>query len=61
MRICGIMLTHDGAIAFVEDGRLVFCVEQEERDNNPRYPIVDKFTKTRATEQSPVDTPFTVR
>ncbi len=31
MRICGIKLTHDGAIALVEDGRLVFCIEQEKR------------------------------
>ncbi|MCW2117178.1 MULTISPECIES: nodulation protein NodU [Bradyrhizobium] len=37
MRICGIKLTHDGAIALVEDGRLVFCIEQEKRGNNPRY------------------------
>ncbi|MHC1950768.1 hypothetical protein IF803_41555, partial [Bradyrhizobium sp. UFLA06-06] len=29
MRICGIKLTHDGAIAVVEDGQLVFCTEQE--------------------------------
>ncbi|MEM5345627.1 nodulation protein NodU [Paraburkholderia azotifigens] len=37
MRICGLKLTHDGAIAVVEDGKLLFCVEQEKRDNNPRY------------------------
>ncbi|MGF6735482.1 carbamoyltransferase [Paraburkholderia youngii] len=37
MRICGIKLTHDGAIAVVEDGKLLFCIEQEKRDNNPRY------------------------
>jgi len=37
MRICGIKLTHDGAVALIEDGRLVFCVEQEKRGNNPRY------------------------
>ncbi|MGY4257892.1 carbamoyltransferase [Bradyrhizobium sp. USDA 4516] len=42
MRICGIKLTHDGAIALIEDGRLVFCIEQEKRNNNPRYQhIVD--------------------
>lgn len=43
MRICGIKLTHDGAIALVEDGRLVFCIEQEKRDNNPRYQTVDNL------------------
>ncbi|WFU51798.1 nodulation protein NodU [Sinorhizobium terangae] len=43
MRICGIKLTHDGAIALVEDGRLVFCIEQEKRDNNPRYQTIDNL------------------
>ncbi|MGV7219517.1 nodulation protein NodU [Bradyrhizobium sp. UFLA05-112] len=43
MRICGIKLTHDGAVALVEDGRLVFCVEQEKRDNNPRYQTIDNL------------------
>ncbi|AYG64035.1 nodulation protein NodU [Rhizobium jaguaris] len=40
MRICGIKLTHDGAIALIEDGRLVFCIEQEKRDNNQRYQTI---------------------
>lgn len=43
MRVCGIKLTHDGAIALVEDGRLVFCLEQEKRDNNPRYQTIDNL------------------
>ncbi|KWV54673.1 nodulation protein NodU [Bradyrhizobium macuxiense] len=43
MRICGIKLTHDGAVALVEDGRLVFCVEQEKRGNNPRYQVIDNL------------------
>lgn len=43
MRICGIKLTHDGAIALVEDGRLVFCVEQEKRGNNPRYQTIQSL------------------
>ncbi|MPR12784.1 nodulation protein NodU [Microvirga tunisiensis] len=43
MRICGINLTHDGAIALVEDGRLVFCIEQEKRDNNLRYQNIDNL------------------
>ncbi|MEY9609480.1 putative NodU family carbamoyl transferase [Bradyrhizobium elkanii] len=43
MRICGIKLTHDGAIAVVEDGQLVFCTEQEKRGNNPRYQSVDNL------------------
>ncbi|PCK78201.1 nodulation protein NodU [Rhizobium sophoriradicis] len=43
MRICGIKLTHDGAVALIEDGRLVFCVEQEKRNNNPRYQTIDNL------------------
>ncbi|MGY3582628.1 carbamoyltransferase [Bradyrhizobium sp. USDA 4341] len=43
MRICGIKLTHDGAIALIEDGRLVFCIEQEKRSNNPRYQTIDNL------------------
>ncbi|WP_353026500.1 carbamoyltransferase N-terminal domain-containing protein [Mesorhizobium sp. M1399] len=43
MRICGTKLTHDGAIALVEDGRLVFCVEQEKRHNNPPYQTIDNL------------------
>ncbi|WFU62569.1 nodulation protein NodU [Bradyrhizobium brasilense] len=43
MRICGIKLTHDGATALIEDGRLVFCVEQEKRSNNPRYQTIDNL------------------
>ncbi|RUU14292.1 nodulation protein NodU [Mesorhizobium sp. USDA-HM6] len=43
MRICGIKLTHDGAIALIEDGRLVFCIEQEKLDNNRRYQTIDNL------------------
>ncbi|NOJ44577.1 carbamoyltransferase N-terminal domain-containing protein, partial [Bradyrhizobium australiense] len=43
MRICGIKLRHDGAIALVEDGRLIFCVEQEKRGNNYRYQAIDNL------------------
>lgn len=43
MRICGIKLTHDGAVALVEDGRLVFCVEQEKRNSNERYQAIDNL------------------
>lgn len=43
MRICGIKLTHDGAVALVEDGRLVFCVEQEKLGNNPRYKKINNL------------------
>ncbi|WP_028002362.1 nodulation protein NodU [Sinorhizobium arboris] len=43
MRVCGIKLTHDGAIALVENGKLVFCIEQEKRDNNTRYQTIDNL------------------
>ncbi|MCK1704521.1 nodulation protein NodU [Bradyrhizobium sp. 146] len=43
MRICGIKLTHDGGIALVEDGRLVFCIEQEKRGNSARYQAIDNL------------------
>ncbi|MGY2843460.1 carbamoyltransferase [Bradyrhizobium sp. USDA 4509] len=43
MRICGIKLKHDGAIALAEDGRLVFCIEHEKRDNNRRYEAIDNL------------------
>ncbi|MCC8936995.1 nodulation protein NodU [Bradyrhizobium sp. Arg62] len=43
MRICGIKLSHDGGVALVEDGRLIFCIEQEKRSNNPRYQTIDNL------------------
>ena len=41
MIVCGLKLTHDGAVALVEDGRLVFSVEIEKLDNGLRYSQVD--------------------
>ncbi|MGY3573032.1 nodulation protein NodU [Bradyrhizobium sp. USDA 4504] len=43
MRICGIKLTHDGAVALVEDRRLIFSVEQEKRSNNSRYQVIENL------------------
>ncbi|MFF7994641.1 carbamoyltransferase N-terminal domain-containing protein [Kitasatospora xanthocidica] len=40
MITCGLKLTHDGAVALVEDGRLVFSVEMEKLANNPRYSTI---------------------
>ena len=37
MKVCGIKLTHDGAVALIEDGRLVFSIEMEKLNNNPRF------------------------
>ncbi|ANN61040.1 nodulation protein NodU [Mesorhizobium loti] len=56
MRICGIKLTHDGAIAVVEDGRLIFCIEQEKLNNNPRYQSIDRLeTITAALAEHGLD------
>lgn len=41
MIVCGLKLTHDGAVALVEDGRLVFSVEIEKLGNGPRYSQVE--------------------
>ncbi|MEV8456365.1 carbamoyltransferase N-terminal domain-containing protein [Streptomyces sp. NPDC052095] len=35
--ICGIKVSHDGGIAVIDGNRLVFSVELEKIDNNPRY------------------------
>ncbi|WP_018680567.1 carbamoyltransferase N-terminal domain-containing protein [Actinokineospora enzanensis] len=35
--ICGLKLTHDGAVAVVEDGRLLFSTETEKLENRPRH------------------------
>lgn len=37
MIICGLKLTHDGAIALVDNGKLIFCHEMEKIDNSRRY------------------------
>jgi carbamoyltransferase len=35
--ICGLKMTHDGGVAVVEDNRLLFSIEAEKLNNNPRY------------------------
>jgi carbamoyltransferase len=37
MIICGVKLTHDAAVALIDDGRLVFSIELEKLNNNRRY------------------------
>jgi carbamoyltransferase len=41
MRICGLKLTHDGAIAVIEDNKLLFSIEMEKVNNNPRYTAIE--------------------
>ncbi|MFD4669583.1 carbamoyltransferase N-terminal domain-containing protein [Lentzea sp. NPDC058450] len=37
MRICGIKASHDGGVAVIEDGRLLFSYEIEKLNNGERY------------------------
>jgi carbamoyltransferase len=37
VRICGVKTTHDGGVALIDDGRLIFSYEMEKLDNNERY------------------------
>src|SRR5262245_55369064 len=41
MIICGLKLTHDGAVALLDDDHLVFSVEMEKLRNSPRYSTVE--------------------
>lgn len=42
MIICGLKLTHDGAVALIEDGKLIFSVEMEKLNNNPRFSSIEE-------------------
>jgi carbamoyltransferase len=44
MVICGLKLTHDGAVALIDNGRLVFCYEMEKLGNRPRYSELRDFS-----------------
>ncbi len=41
MLYCGIKFTHDGAVALIDDHKLVFCVEMEKMNNNPRFTSIE--------------------
>lgn len=41
MLTCGLKLTHDGAVALIDDNRLVFSIEMEKLNNNARYSSID--------------------
>ncbi|MEO1628889.1 MAG: carbamoyltransferase N-terminal domain-containing protein, partial [Bacteroidota bacterium] len=41
MRICGLKLTHDGAVALIDNNRLIFSFEIEKLKNNPRYASIE--------------------
>lgn len=44
MIICGIKLTHDGAVALIENGKLIFNIELEKLQNNPRFQEIKDTT-----------------
>jgi len=41
MIVCGLKLTHDGAVALIEDGKLISCIEVEKLANSPRHSSID--------------------
>lgn len=44
MVICGIKLTHDGAITIIDNGKLIFCYEMEKIGNNNRFSALNYLT-----------------
>lgn len=53
MRICGIKASHDGGVAVIEDGRLLFSYEIEKLGNGERYSSLgdlDRVTEILAME-----------
>jgi carbamoyltransferase len=61
MIICGLKLTHDGAVALLEDNKLMFSIEMEKLDNNPRYTsildtaVIEKILTDNGYSVSEVD------
>jgi len=41
MIICGLKMTHDGAVALIENGKLMFSIEMEKLNNNPRFTSIE--------------------
>ena len=41
MTICGLKLTHDGAVALIDEDRLVCSIELEKINNNLRYSMIE--------------------
>ncbi|HWK03633.1 MAG TPA: carbamoyltransferase N-terminal domain-containing protein [Puia sp.] len=58
---CGIKLTHDGGVALIEDGKLIFSIETEKLANNHRYSgigdisLVEKLLQQYGYDPSQVD------
>lgn len=43
MIICGLKLTHDGAIALIDNGKLIFSYEMEKLNNNGRFSALSTY------------------
>lgn len=41
MVICGLKLTHDGSIALIDNGKLIFSIEMEKIKNNKRFTSIE--------------------
>lgn len=52
MIICGIKLTHDGAVAVIEDNKLLFSIEVEKINNNSRYQSIEDTMDVSAILES---------
>ena len=48
MIICGIKASHDGAVAVIENGRLLFSTETEKIENGARYSSLDDLRRVTA-------------
>ena len=61
MIICGLKLTHDGSIAVIEHDKLLFSIEMEKLNNNPRYTaiedtaIIEEILKDEGLSLSDID------
>ena len=62
MIICGIKITHDGAIALIDNGKLIFSYEMEKINNNHRHkefclsmPEIEKIFNTYGYSVSQID------
>lgn len=43
MNICALKITHDGTVAYAEDSELIFSVELEKINSNPRFSHINKI------------------
>lgn len=51
MIICSLKLTHDGAIALIDNGKLIFSYEMEKLNNNNRFASLSTFYSTQLLKE----------